>query len=107
MLREFEQVIPGSANRILEMAERQEQHRHNLENAHVHGNLRSQYVGQFSALLIGLAGLGSGTFLLHEGRSAEGLAAMFGPLAGLVVVFLVGRQRQEQERREKLRQLEQ
>jgi hypothetical protein len=59
-----------------------------------------------SGLLIGLAGIGSGTFLLYSGRSLEGFGAMFGPLAGLAAVFLIGRWRQERERREKLERVD-
>ena len=91
MMREFDAVVPGAADRILSMAERQETHRHSLEIAHVRGNLVSQYIGQASGLLIGLAGIGCGTFLLYKGQSLEGFGAMFGPLAGLAAVFIIGR----------------
>ena len=107
MMREFEAIVPGAADRILKMAELQEVHRHLLEKTHVRGNLFSQYIGQISGLLIGLAGIGSGTFLLYAGRSLEGFGAMFGPLAGLAAVFVYGRRKQERERREKLGQLDQ
>lgn len=106
MLGEYDKIVPGAADRMLKMAELQEAHRHSLEKAHVHGNLISQYVGQVSGLLIGLAGIGSGTFLLYSGRSLEGFGAMFGPLAGLAAVFLIGRWRQERERREKLERVD-
>lgn len=106
MLRGFDEVLPGAANRILAMAERQETHRHSLETAHVRGNMISQYIGQASGLAIALAGIGCGTFLLYSGRSVAGFGAMFGPLAGLAVVFLFGRRRQEHERKDKLRRVD-
>ncbi len=77
MMREFDSIVPGAADRILSMAERQEAHRHSLEKAHVRSNLISQYIGQVSGL------------------------------GGLALVFIIGRRRQERERREKLGQLDQ
>ena len=32
ILRQFEEVIPGSAERILKMAEKEQEHRHEFEN---------------------------------------------------------------------------
>lgn len=106
MLRGFEELLPGAADRIFGMAERQEAHRHSLESANLRGNLRSQLIGQVFSLLIGLAGMGCGTFLLYSGKSIAGFSAMFAPLTGLAGIFIYGRRKQEQERREKLSQID-
>ncbi len=88
------------------MAERQEAHRHKLETNHVHGNLRSQVLGQILAVIVALAGMGCGTFLIYAGKSIEGFSAMFTPLAGVAGIFIYGRSKQEKERREKLAQVD-
>ena len=102
IMRGFEELLPGSADRILVMAEKQEAHRHTLEIANVRGNLASQRLGQLFALIIALAAIGCGTFLLYTGHSLEGFGTMFPALAGFAGIFIYGRRKQEQERAKKL-----
>jgi uncharacterized membrane protein len=81
----YEQVLPGLAERIVALTEREAAHRHWLDRAFV----RYRYFGQWAAVLIALAALGSGVFLVHDGQSAYGFAAILSAIAGLVAVFLV------------------
>ncbi len=102
MFAEYEQVLPGSADRILSMAETQSAHRMKLEVDVVTENLMSQRVGQWMAFVIVLAGMFLGTWLVVHGFSVVGLTAMFVPLSGVAGVFIWGRLRQESERQSKM-----
>jgi uncharacterized membrane protein len=84
-LDQYEQVLPGLAERIVALTEQEAAHRHWLDRAFV----RYRFFGQWAAVLIALAALGSGVFLVHDGQSAYGFAAILSAIAGLVAVFLV------------------
>lgn len=101
VLREFEEILPGSAERIFAQFETQSSHRRSLELLKLTSDAFSQRLGTVSASLIGLLGVIGGLWLTHEGKGIEGLAALFGTLAGLVGTFLYQRKRQDQERDQK------
>lgn len=81
MLREYNEVLPGLAERIVTMAERDQQHVHKMDRRY----MISRFTGQASAFVIAMSGLGAGTVLIATGRQIEGLAALIigiGPIAG-------------------------
>lgn len=106
MLVRYNEAVPNAAERILAMTEKQAEHRQHLERISVEGNLRAQTLGQILAFIVMLAGIGGGVWLISIGKNAQGLATVLAPLAGAAGVFLIGRRRQEKERREKLGGLE-
>jgi uncharacterized membrane protein len=101
MLRAYNDVVPGAADRIISMAERQSAHRQSLEKAVVDGNLASEQRGQTYGLIIGLV-VAIGSFILVAyGHSVVGITALIVEIVALVTVFVVGRFRQEAERAKK------
>ncbi len=103
ILREFEQIVPGSAQLIFVQFEQQSLHRRNMEAQVISSGAFSQRVGSISASVIGLLGVGGGLWLAHEGKSVSGLTSLIGTLAGLVGTFLYQKVRQERERANKQR----
>ncbi len=101
VLRGFEEVVPGSAQRIVIQFEQQSEHRRSMESTVIRSNTFSQRVGTVSASLIGLAGVSGGLWLTHEGKGVEGLSSMFGTLAALVGAYFYNRRQQDRERDEK------
>lgn len=101
VLRRFEEILPGSAERIFSQFEAQSAHRRSLEAKAVASGVFSQHFGSVSGLLIGLLGVGGGIWLTHDGKSLEGLIALFGTLGGLVSTYLYKRNQQNAERAEK------
>jgi uncharacterized membrane protein len=85
MLRGYDAVIPGAAERILSLAEREATHRHWLDRTYV--NYR--FLGLALAAVIAFGVIGGGIFLIHEDKSAIGLALILGDLALLAGVFVV------------------
>jgi uncharacterized membrane protein len=84
MLRGYDSVVPGAAERIVAMAEREQGHRHWLDRTFV--NYR--FVGLAVAALISLAVIGGGVFLIFEDKNAIGLAIILTQLVVLAGVFI-------------------
>lgn len=98
ILRQFEEVLPGSAERIFNQFEAQSAHRRSLEATVVDSGAFSQKLGTVSGLLIGILGVGGGLWLAHDGKSLEGLSTSFTTLAVLVGTYLFKRRKQDSER---------
>ncbi len=101
ILRRYNEIIPGSAERIFSQFESQSAHRRALEMKVIASNTFSQRFGSISALLIGLVSISGGLFLVHEGKSLEGLGAVITPVAGLVAAYIYKRRSQDDEREAK------
>lgn len=87
MLASYEKVLPGSADRILSMAESQLSHRHELENKAIQANIDGEKRGTYFAGVVSLAVVFCSTFLIANGRSVEGLSMILPSLAALVGLF--------------------
>lgn len=94
----YEAVLPGSAERILSMAERQSNHRLNLENKIIKHDIIKSYLGLFFGLIVCLAGFYTSYKIIVLGHPVTG--ALFGaaPLAGLVAVFVKATNLRQRER---------
>jgi len=81
LLARYNDVIPGGAERMLAMAERQSAHRESMEAQVVKGNLARQREGAYFAFILAFLTICGGIFLLYSGRSIAGLVAILTPLA--------------------------
>lgn len=98
MLKEYEEVLPGSANRIIERAEKEQSHRHSISEANVdleHKALKfaaiRTFIGQGCAFILSLVAIGGGACLIANGENAGGIASIIGALAALTTAFIVGK----------------
>jgi len=82
-LREYEQVLPGSADRILAMAEDEAHHRRTSEGRLI----RLSEWGLLAALLIALVGVIGGLYVTLRGKSLEGMGTIGVTIVALVTVF--------------------
>jgi uncharacterized membrane protein len=71
-LREYEQVLPGSADRIVAMAEAEAHHRRTSEGRLI----RLSEWGLLAALLIALVGMIGGLYVTLRGKSLEGMGTI-------------------------------
>ena len=101
MLAMLDQVVPGSANTIIEMAVRQERHRQELEAAVVQAGIRSQRLGLHYGLAIAVVAFVVAAFVAYIGHPIEGTFLGTVDLVGLAGVFVYGSREQRAERREK------
>ena len=102
----YEDTLPGAANRILEMAENEQNHRHKHEMAAlgiarvgIIGGTRRSYFGMALGFLVALIGILCGTYLAANGHDTSGMALFLASLASLVGVSVYGISVQNAERR--------
>jgi len=104
-LAKYEQVLTGSANRIICMAEQQSAHRQYLEKKVVESNTDIQRWGLACAFVIAMTAIIGGIWLSFHGMSGTGLTSIITALAALVGVFVYGKHQQKEELREKSEEL--
>lgn len=96
-LEQFERASPGAADRILNMAEREEEHRQDLERIVVRSEIKARNQGQFLGFLIAAITLVGGIWLVYEGKDWPGLVAILTPLVGLVGIFGYAQGKEDEE----------
>lgn len=96
-LIKYNSVIPEGADRIMRMAEKQQDHRMALENKVIVSQSRQSNLGQWFGLIIGLVGIGCGTFLAYSGETTVGGIIAGGTVVSLVSVFVIGKKLQKSE----------
>jgi uncharacterized membrane protein len=97
ILAQYNDCVPDGANRLIQMVERQQEHRHGLEAAVVKSNITRESFGAWSATVISLVVIGVGAWLIYIGKPVTGLVAILSPLAILASVFFWKRKREEQQ----------
>ncbi len=96
-LERYNQTLPGLAERIIVMAESQHSHRLALEREVVHSNVAAQKLGTILGFVVAMTTVLGGMWLVHEGKSGEGLAAILTALASLVGVFFYSKREQQKD----------
>jgi uncharacterized membrane protein len=104
LLAEYERILPGAADRILSMAERQQGHRHDLESTAMESNVQRSKQGLAAGFVICLAFLVVSAVLIGTGHEVAGTVLGSFDLLGLVSLFVIGQSEQTRERRLKREQ---
>jgi len=101
---EFEQIHAGSANRILSMAEREQEHRHRMDETVLHANVhdmanesRYAFSGLICGLVFALALVVGGVICAYLGSEKIGLGFVAAGALGVVTSFINGRARKASE----------
>lgn len=102
MMEHYERISPGSADRIIMMAEKQSAHRQDIESRVITSNISNERLGQIFAFILGLIGLIGAIVLAYTGKISIGLIMFLAILVSLVGVFIIGRYAQAKERETKL-----
>jgi uncharacterized membrane protein len=100
-LRAYEGIVPGGAERILAMAERQAAHRQSLEQVAVVGANRRANAGLVLGFIIALLFLAASVGLVVTGHETAGTVIGSVDIVGLAGVFVYGRSSQRRERERK------
>ena len=90
-LAEYENIVPGAAERILTMAENQGKHRRNLEVKVIDKDSDRASKGQIFAFIIAMTIIIGGFLLIWHGKSLEGMTSIIGAIATLAGVFIYGK----------------
>lgn len=90
-LIKYDAVIPNGADRIMKMAEKQQEHRMEMEKSVILGQSSQSKLGQWFGLIIGIVGISCGTFLANNGETTVGGIIAGGTVVSLVSVFVIGK----------------
>jgi uncharacterized membrane protein len=91
MLAEYDTVHEGLANRIVSMAESEQQHRHQMENQSLRAAVTAESRGQHYALIISLIIIGGALYLIDNGKEIYGSILAGGTLTALAYMFITGK----------------
>ncbi|MBC2855469.1 DUF2335 domain-containing protein [Cetobacterium sp. 2A] len=94
LLKKFEDITPGAAERILLMAEKEQQHRHQLENEilikeseNIKNEIELKGRGLIFGFLLALLIIIAGVYLLIFNKSLEGFSLILGSIAMIITPF--------------------
>lgn len=107
MLKEYENVVPGCAERIIRMAEKQAKHRQNLEKTVIEGDSKRADRGLRAGFIVALAGLGVALTLGLNGQVQAAIIIGAVDLGALVGIFVYGSVTRRSERAKKAEQMRQ
>lgn len=103
-LRAFDEVVPGLARQLTTLFDDQARHRMYLERKVVDSDVSQTRLGSVLGFVIVIAAVTAGTWLVSQGHSTEGVAAIIAAIASLAGVFVYGTRSRQQERAEKNQQ---
>lgn len=95
MLREYNAVDEGLANRIVTMAETQQNHRQQLESNSVEAAIKTESRGQHYALIVSVLIIAGSMYLIGTGKEISGSILAGGTLTGLAYIFITGRKKEK------------
>ena len=98
VLKQYDEIVPGAADRILSMAESQSQHRQQLEKSVIESDIKNSRLGLHYGLVIGLVSVIGGTACILMGHQVGGSIIGGVGLTGLVGVFVYGSTQRKKER---------
>lgn len=98
ILRAYENLLPGSAERIIAMAEKQSEHRRGIEKIVINSGATNQRWGVVFGFIIAIMALLLAGYALYEGRSQTGTAIVITTIGSLAGVFIVGKYLTARER---------
>src|SRR5207302_6355051 len=75
-LAAYEQINVGLANRIVTMAEKEQGHRHKIENRRNWAQILITFLGQVFGFVISVMTIGLGGFLLYHDKAVGGFISL-------------------------------
>ena len=100
-LARYDAVVPGAADRIIKMAEKQMEHRHAMEQKIVEGSIASVAQGRTAALIVSAMFIAGSCYLGYLGHPTYAISGMGGSLAALAGIYIWGNKTRQQEREHK------
>ncbi len=89
-LNAYNQICPGSADRLITMAEQQSKHRQDLETNVIKNDIRKSYLGMILGFIIAIIGLCISGYVIIQGQPIAGGILGSTTLLGMVTVFVMG-----------------
>ncbi|MBV4417601.1 DUF2335 domain-containing protein [Clostridium tyrobutyricum] len=97
IFKQYEEICPGAADRIISMAEKQMDHRQNIENIFLKSRSRNSFIGVIAALIIAICAIISAVVCILNDHSVSG--TIFGGIGitTIVVAFLTNTKMTEEK----------
>ena len=105
ILQEYDNIVPGAAERIICMAEEQAKHRQGLESSVIKSDIADSKRGLYLGFIIGIVAIIAGTVCILQGQTIAGGVMGGSAVPGLAAVFVYGSQQRRKEREVKQKQL--
>lgn len=96
-LQGYENIIPGSANRIIKLAEEEASHRRGLEKNIVRRQFNQSSAGQWLGFVLSSILIAVGGLLTYLGHDTVGGIIFGTTIIGLATVFALGRWNKKEE----------
>lgn len=97
-LLRYNEIVPGSADRLIALAEGESRHRRDQEQKQLEANIwlarenqREAFRGQLFGFMIGIAALTAGSITAVRGAPVAGGIIGGAAIVGLVTAFIIGR----------------
>ena len=101
ILKKFDDVYPGAAKIIVDMAKGQSEHRQDLEKNVIASDIKNSRLGLYFGFLIGMTGIIAGAIIVFSGQVIAGEIFSAISLGSLVSTFVYGSQGRKKERENK------
>ena len=88
ILRDYEDIQSGLANRIVSMAEEEQKHRQKVKKIVIEGIIVKRHRGQIFAFIVCIVATIGGIWLVSNDNDVGGLTIFLTSVAGLVGVFI-------------------
>lgn len=98
ILEKYEQVVQGSADRIIKKFEQQTDHRQKLEKAVIYSDMQRANLGLIFAFIIAMTTIIGGIYAALQGQQLFGGSLSFTGLALLVGAFLTDKYAQSKSK---------
>ena len=97
LFQAYDVTLPGAAERILRMAETEQQHRHDEQSVRTRSDIALESRGQWMAFLAVMAGMIGGIALIALGKSIEGSVAVISAVSAVAGLSVWSRRRRAVE----------
>lgn len=106
VLKCYNNIVPGAAERIIKMAENQAEHRQKLEEKVIYSGALDARMGLIFAFILGVIVVAVSYKLINNNHTVTG--TIFGGvyLVSIVTAFITGSKQQKEERRERRKESE-
>ena len=101
ILKGYDEVVPGSANRIMTQFEEQGRHRRKQESRVISHRLFSSALGQILSFVVFMTLAVGGGWLIYQGKSVEGSGAIVTGIGAAIWALHGARKEQKQQTSEK------
>jgi uncharacterized membrane protein len=90
IMERYDALVPGAAERILHMAEKQSEHRHRIESRVIASDVRNSFLGLIFGFFLSALTLSGSIVAIMQGKELGGGILGGGTVASLAAVFVYG-----------------